>query len=126
MKAGEMDTFSKLLTKVWGLYDKVPDKDDLSIFWHVLSKYSLHAVGQALTCHLSDPDRGRFYPKPADIIRPMPRIAERQRLNQPTQRMQIESDQTKAEQEAERQRVAAAFKTLVSDLAKKMPSMEAS
>ena len=123
MKDQDRGAFSRLLTKVWGLYDRVPTEDDLSIFWHVLQKYSLRTVGESFSYHVADPDRGRWYPKPADIIAPMPRIAERHRVNQPTSRLEIESDKTKAEQEAERRRVAAAFKTLVSELANKIPSM---
>ena len=123
MKDQERGAFSRLLTKVWGHYDRVPTDDDLDICWHKLKKYSLHAVGAALDYHLGDPDRGRFYPKAADIIAPMRFIAERQRTKETAPQMQIESDKTKAEQEAERRRVAAAFKTLVSELANKIPSM---
>lgn len=59
-----LDAVSSMLSR--GRY--VPDAVAGAVFFRALSAYPLPAVLAAFDAHVSDPDRGRFPPLPADII----------------------------------------------------------
>lgn len=59
-----LDAVSSILSR--GRY--VPDAVAGAVFFRALSAYPLVAVLAAFDAHVSDPDRGRFSPLPADII----------------------------------------------------------
>ena len=71
MDTNERQDFAARLNAVWALYDKVPTEGVLSIFWETMKGLSLREVSAALSRHVTDPDRGQFAPKPADLIRQM-------------------------------------------------------
>lgn len=49
-------------------YEKSFNPELANLYFSDLSEFSVDSVCQAMTCHRKDPDRGRFFPKPADII----------------------------------------------------------
>lgn len=50
------------------VYEKSVTANTLSVWFAALQAYPLKAVQAAIQGHITDPERGRFAPKPADII----------------------------------------------------------
>ena len=50
------------------VYEKSVTSNTLSVWFAALQAYPLEAVQAAIQNHITDPERGRFAPKPADII----------------------------------------------------------
>ena len=44
----------------------------LGIYWDTLREHELKPLQNAMRCHVKDPERGRWMPRPADIIRHLP------------------------------------------------------
>ncbi|MBS0056942.1 hypothetical protein [Yersinia sp. Marseille-Q3913] len=57
------------------IYGKEGSKAVLDLYWNALLPYDIDTVRQAFSHWLTDPDQGRFSPKPADIIRNIQSIA---------------------------------------------------
>ncbi|WP_240442722.1 MULTISPECIES: hypothetical protein [Yersinia] len=57
------------------IYGKDASKAVLDLYWNALLPYDIDTVRQAFSNWLTDPDQGRFSPKPADIIRNIQTIA---------------------------------------------------
>lgn len=72
MQANDYDDFAQLLDDVYDLIgsgaNKVINGGAKSMFFAALAPYSLATVRAALGAHCVDKVRGRFTPKPADII----------------------------------------------------------
>ena len=72
MQANDYDDFAMLLDDVYDLIGSGPNKiitgGAKSMFFAALAPYSLATVRAALGAHCVDKVRGRFTPKPADII----------------------------------------------------------
>ena len=64
--------FTSVLVGLAGFYGTELSKTSLAIYWDTLREYDLHALQEAMRCHVKDPGHGRFMPKPADIIRHLP------------------------------------------------------
>lgn len=60
--------FSELLTATMQVYGTQLGAGALSIWWGALSGYPLSDVRAGLSAHVTDKERGRFAPKPADVI----------------------------------------------------------
>ena len=69
MKQDEYQQFQVLWTSACDIYGKSPSDAAIGMNFRALAKYPLAQVRRALDGHLSDPDGGRFMPKPADLIR---------------------------------------------------------
>ena len=69
MKSNDYQDFQVLWTSVCDVYGKTPSDAAIGMNFRALAKYPLAQVRRALDGHLSDPDSGRFMPKPADLIR---------------------------------------------------------
>jgi hypothetical protein len=41
----------------------------VELYYNVLCEYPLESVSEALYQHMADPDRGQYWPKPADVVR---------------------------------------------------------
>ncbi|MBP6103514.1 MAG: hypothetical protein KA508_00365 [Gammaproteobacteria bacterium] len=69
MKASDITFFSDMMMVIAALYHK-PFTDKLTdIYWESLEEFSLEEVSEALRLHVRDTEAGRFFPKPADIVR---------------------------------------------------------
>lgn len=74
MNKSDFPEFSAILDGVAGLLGKpTPPAVQLSLFFKLLEAYPLPKVRNALEAHLIDPQRGRFFPTPADVIEQMNR-----------------------------------------------------
>lgn len=60
--------FAKDLMALGSLYDRVLKREQIEIYWRALSDVDLADFREAIAKHARDPDRGRFFPKPADLI----------------------------------------------------------
>jgi hypothetical protein len=61
--------FAELLTSVLGFYASVPSPFAIGVWWQAMLPFELDAVRRAFTAHATDPERGQFAPKPADLVR---------------------------------------------------------
>jgi hypothetical protein len=60
--------FVKLLTCLGILYDKAISTTLLDMYWNVLRQFDMEAIKNAFQFHIQHPDRGRYMPKPADVV----------------------------------------------------------
>lgn len=60
--------FAKAFTACYMAFDKEPNEDQMRVYFDLLSDHDITQVSAAFRCHIKDPDRGRFFPKVADII----------------------------------------------------------
>jgi hypothetical protein len=69
MKTHDLTRFATLLATICSVYHKTLSETLTEIYWQALKDYPLDQIQQALTQHISDPDTGQYFPKPADVIR---------------------------------------------------------
>jgi hypothetical protein len=69
MRADEMPAFKDLLTDAMAYYGKDCSKFTLTVWWGALLGCELEQVATALQRHATDPERGQFAPKVADLVR---------------------------------------------------------
>lgn len=69
MHTSEQQRFAELVTSALGYYRQDVTPFTLAVWWQGCQPYSLEQVSKALTGHATDPDRGQFAPKVADIVR---------------------------------------------------------
>ena len=68
MQPEDFDNFARVLDAAYSLHSKSLTSDARSLFFGALGKYSLAEVRKAFSAHISDPQRGQYPPKPADLI----------------------------------------------------------
>lgn len=71
MRREDVAEFGQLLDRTCRLLSRgsyVPDTEDAAMFFRALSRFTLAEVRAGFDAHISDPQRGRFVPVPADII----------------------------------------------------------
>lgn len=68
--------FSELMDDLGALYDKDATPALKRIYWADLGEVPIDVLEAAVQAHRRDPDRGRYFPKPADIIAKMPMASE--------------------------------------------------
>lgn len=61
--------FAGAMTRLFAIYGDELTDSLLDAWWGVLAGYDLREVRFAMNAHATDPDKGRFRPTPADIIR---------------------------------------------------------
>lgn len=69
MRTEELFPFKSLLTDVMAYYGKDCSEFTLTVWWGALQGFELEQVSRALQRHATDPERGQFAPKVADIVR---------------------------------------------------------
>lgn len=61
--------FAAAMTRLFAVYGEELTEATLDAWWGVLGGHELREVRWAMNAHVTDPDKGRFRPTPADIIR---------------------------------------------------------
>ena len=61
-------TVARELLACGSVYNRAATKELVEIYAECLAGYSPEQVSQAFRRHISDPERGQFFPKPADLI----------------------------------------------------------
>lgn len=69
MRASDFNDFRRLLGSVMAMYRQDVSEFVVDVWWQACSPFDLETVRKAMTAHATDPDRGHFAPKPADIVR---------------------------------------------------------
>jgi hypothetical protein len=67
--------FSDLLDRLGEMYDKSVSVALKRAYWEALEPVDIEALRQAVRAHQRDIDRGRFFPKPADLLAKLPGLA---------------------------------------------------
>ena len=68
MLENDLPEFTKILLATGELYDKVPTAAVIDLYWDDLKDLSIKELMCAVTLCRRDPERGKFMPKPADIL----------------------------------------------------------
>jgi hypothetical protein len=69
MNVEQMGDFRALLTDVLAYYGKDCSSFTLTVWWGACQNFEYEQVSKALQRHATDPERGQFAPKVADIVR---------------------------------------------------------
>jgi hypothetical protein len=70
MQTEDRSRFASAIHGTFEIYSPKPVSEQLmDIWWATLKPYDIADVCRALTKHISDPERGQYQPKPADVIR---------------------------------------------------------
>lgn len=72
MQSTDSQEFATLVARTWRFYGKTPSGEDVADWFDLLQECALSDVAVAFRRHLTDPVRGQYLPKPADIIRHLP------------------------------------------------------
>ena len=69
MQQQDKPKFLTLITEVMAFYKQDVSKFALAVWWDSCKGFDYEQVSKAMTAHAMDPERGQFWPKPADIMR---------------------------------------------------------
>ncbi len=70
MQTEDRTRFASAIHGTFEIYSvKQVSEQIMDIWWATLKPYDIADVCRALTKHISDPERGQYAPKPADVIR---------------------------------------------------------
>lgn len=69
MRSSDKPEFLKLVSDVHAFYRQPVSEFTLAVWWEACHSFELEQVRKALSGHATDPDRGQFAPKPADVVR---------------------------------------------------------
>jgi len=67
MKKGESTAFSKIVRQLLAGYNQGVNDLTLELWWHACKDYELQAVKAAIVDFSTNPETGKWCPKPADI-----------------------------------------------------------
>lgn len=68
MREADRDSVLQTMTGLSELFGKKVSESLMSIYWLTLEDMSLEEFNHAVSVHMRDPESGRFFPKPADLI----------------------------------------------------------
>lgn len=69
MQASEKQDFYALIADVLGYWKQDVSEFALAVWWSGCQRFDFDQVSHALSDHATDPDKGQFAPKVADIVR---------------------------------------------------------
>ena len=69
MNIHQKSDFYQLVGDALGYWKQDVSEFSLNVWWHGCQSYDFDQVAQALSNHATDPDKGQFAPKVADIVR---------------------------------------------------------
>lgn len=69
MQASDKQDFYMLVADTMAYYKQKTSEFLLNVWWEGCKGYDLAQVSTALTAHATDPDKGQFAPKVADIVK---------------------------------------------------------
>lgn len=68
MKSADRPRFMRCLLACAEVFAKDVGEGAAAVWWRALERYPIEMVEAGVAAHIADGDRGRFMPKPADII----------------------------------------------------------
>ena len=72
MNSTDKTAFAALIAKTWRFYGRSATGEEVADWYELLEGFPMDAIATAFKRHLTDPERGQYLPKPADIIRRLP------------------------------------------------------
>lgn len=69
MRAEDRAEFVRLLSDVMAFYRQDCSEFAISVWLQACDPFDMEQVRKAMTAHATDPERGQFAPKPADIVK---------------------------------------------------------
>lgn len=69
MEPDEITQFAQLMTGVAETYGRTFSQGMTTLYWNATKRYTLADVTRAVNQHIMHPDYGKYFPKPADIVR---------------------------------------------------------
>lgn len=69
MQSSDRQRFASLLSDVLAFYGQDANPFSATVWWNACETFSFEQVSKAISRHATDPERGQFAPKPADIVR---------------------------------------------------------
>lgn len=69
MNPSESKDFFRMVSDALGYWKQDASEFTLQVWWQGCQPFSFEQVSKALTAHATDPDKGQFAPKVADIVR---------------------------------------------------------
>ena len=69
--------FAELLKATLAVYGKDSSKAAIRLYWNAVGSFDIGLIRQALSQWITDPEQGRYAPKPAHIIRNIQRLTGR-------------------------------------------------
>mgnify|MGYP003626528852 CR=1 FL=1 len=73
MTLDDYPEFQKCMAIISETYSKPTSSAKLDIWWSIFASYDVNDFEQAIFKHVTDPNKGTFEPKPADILRHIPK-----------------------------------------------------
>lgn len=64
--------FMSVMMTTADLYDKTINPERIAVYWNALKHRELSDIKAAINFHIQDPQRGRFFPLPADVSAQLP------------------------------------------------------
>lgn len=68
MQNSEMEIFASSLSALGELYAKSISAELIELYWRALEEFSYNEVSKAIDRFVKNPDSGKFFPRPSDII----------------------------------------------------------
>ena len=69
MNSTDKASFATHILAIAEIYGKALSPAAIGIYWNALQGYPLAEVQRAIERHVQDAEAGRFFPKPADLLR---------------------------------------------------------
>ncbi len=69
MKPTDRPRFAGLMSQLAETYSKPLTESTLTLWWTLMREHEMADIERAAHAHMMDPERGRFMPLPADIVR---------------------------------------------------------
>jgi hypothetical protein len=69
MQKSDEGKFFEIMTGLGELYGKEVSSSVMELWFRALEGYDIEAISAAASAHVSNPDNGQFFPKPADIVK---------------------------------------------------------
>lgn len=76
MIESEKQEFLQIMRTTGDLYSKEIPNERVAIYWQALKHRELSDVKEAINRHIQDPQRGRFFPLPADVAEQLPKAGD--------------------------------------------------
>lgn len=69
MEQKDKNEFAEIINDLCELFGKKPSKGMYRLYYHSMVDFRLDEIEKAISLHLTDTDSGKFFPKPADLIK---------------------------------------------------------
>jgi hypothetical protein len=67
-KERDLKNFAVLLTRAAAAFDVSLNMTKIEAYWEILAPYRLEEIAEAILRYARNPDEGRYFPRPAEII----------------------------------------------------------